>query len=384
MISTNPSRHHYDVIVIGARPAGAGTAMLLAQGGVDVLVLDKSALGSDTLSTHALLKAGVYQLHRWGLIDQVIAAGTPPAPTTVLHAGRERISVEIRPFEDLDALYAPRRTVLDPIIVGAGVAAGAEFCFERLVEGPMFDSAGRVTGVTVKSDAGESLAISADLVIGADGMYSRFAKAVEAPVTAEGESAMGVIFGYFDSPPDNAFDWYFSGTAAAGTIPTNGDQTLVFAGTTTERFKAEIRADTEAGLWTLLDEVDPELAPKFQATSRDGRLRSFPGLRGYMKRPWGPGWALVGDAGYFKDPLSAHGLTDALRDAEILARAVLAGDLAEYETTRNDLSLEHFVLTDELACFCWDSDRVQQLLLQISKASHPEVDYLRGLSELTS
>jgi len=378
-----PSERHYDVVIIGARAAGAATAMLLARDGADVLVVDKSAYGSDTMSTHALLKAGVYQLHRWGLLPEVIDAGTPPAPQTVLHTGDESVAVDIRPIDGVDALYAPRRTVLDPIIVRGALAAGAEFAFERLVEGPVIDSTGRVTGVSVKDDDGEGQTIDADLVVGADGMYSRFAKAVEAPVTTAGESSMGVVYGYWDTPHVNAYDWYFGGTAAAGTIPTNDGHTLVFAGTTKDRFREEIRTDTEAGLWQLLGELDGDLVETFRSVDRVGRLRSFPGLPGFMRRPWGPGWALVGDAGYFKDPLSAHGLSDALRDAEILARAIRSDDLAEYETTRNELSLEHFKLTDELACFCWDTPRVQELLRQISKASHPEIDYLRGLDSLT-
>lgn len=377
-----PAKRRYDVIVIGARPAGAGTAMLLARQGVDVLVLDKSAYGSDTLSTHALLKAGVYQLHRWGLLDEVIAAGTPPAPQTTLHTGDESVTVDMRPIDGVDGLYAPRRTILDPIIVRGAVAAGAEFCFERLVDGPVFDAAGRVTGVSLRDAEGESHVIEADLVVGADGMYSRFAKAVEAPVTRQAESAMGVVYGYWNLPPANAYDWYFGGTVGAGLIPTNDGQTLVFAGTTRDRFKEEIRPDTEAGLWHLLDEIAPEQAKTLRDVEQAGRLRSFPGLQGHMRRPWGPGWALVGDAGYFKDPLSAHGLSDALRDAEILARAILAEDLESYEATRDELSIRHFELTDELACFCWDTSRVQEILREISKASHPEVDYLRGLDNM--
>ena len=379
-----PSKRRYDAVVIGARPAGASTAMLLARGGANVLVVDKSAYGSDTLSTHAILKAGIYQLYRWGLLDEVIAAGTPPAPRTVLHTGDESIAVDIRPIDGVDALYAPRRTVLDPIIVRAAMSAGAEFCFERLVEGPVIDSTGRVTGVSLRGDGDESHEIEADIVIGADGMYSRFAKAVDAPVLREGASAMGVVYGYWDTPHVNAYDWYFGGTVGAGTIPTNDGQTLVFAGTTKDRFRDEIRPDTEAGLWALLAEVDPGLVETFGEVERVGRLRSFPGLTGFMRRPWGPGWALVGDAGYFKDPLSAHGLCDALRDAEILARAVLADDLPTYEATRDELSIPHFELTDELACFCWDTPRVQELLYQISKASHPEVDYLRGLDSVAT
>jgi 2-polyprenyl-6-methoxyphenol hydroxylase-like FAD-dependent oxidoreductase len=215
-------------------------------------------------------------------------------------------------------------------------------------------------------------------------MYSRFAKAVEAPTTHQGVGSMGVVYGYFDTPHTDSYDWYFGGTAAGGTIPTNGGHTLGFAGTTSDRFRSEVRADTEAGFWTMLGEVAPTHVERLRGVEQVGRLRAFGGLQGHLRKPWGPGWALVGDAGYFKDPLSAHGLTDSMRDAEILARAVLAGDLAEYERIRDELSIRHFELTDELATFEWDTQRVQQVLYEISKATVPEIEYLRGLDSLAA
>src|SRR5206468_10109150 len=79
-MSEQTTRH--DVVVVGARAAGAATAMLLAGAGLDVLVVDRSRYGADTLSTHALMRAGVAQLHRWGLLDAVVRAGTPPVRAT--------------------------------------------------------------------------------------------------------------------------------------------------------------------------------------------------------------------------------------------------------------------------------------------------------------
>lgn len=137
----------YDVVVVGARPAGAATAMVLARAGLRVLVVDRSRYGADTLSTHALLRGGVLQLARWGLLNEVIAAGTPPVQRSVFHYGEERIEVPIRPAAGVDALYAPRRTVLDPILVDAARDAGAEVRFGLTVTGLCRDGTGRVTGV---------------------------------------------------------------------------------------------------------------------------------------------------------------------------------------------------------------------------------------------
>src|SRR5438445_616320 len=127
---------HYDVVVVGARCAGAATAMLLARNGLDVALVDRApAAGTDTLSTHALMRAGVIQLQRWGLLDQVVAAGTPAIRRTVFHYGDAATTVALKPFGGVDALYAPRRTVLDPLLVDAARDAGADVVFGMSVTG---------------------------------------------------------------------------------------------------------------------------------------------------------------------------------------------------------------------------------------------------------
>src|SRR5262249_53102471 len=112
------------------------------------------------------------------------------------------------------------------------------------------------------------------------------------------------------------------------------------------------------------------------------RLRGFPGQPGLMRQSYGPGWALVGDAGYFKDPITAHGISDALRDADLLARAVTRGSdlaLVEYQATRDELSRELFEITDEIAGFEWDFDRLKVLHHDLSKTMNREVEALLGL-----
>src|SRR5262245_36813375 len=138
----------YDAVIVGARPAGAATALLLARAGLRVLVVDRSRYGDDTLSTHALMRGGVLQLHRWGLLDRIVDAGTPAVRGTTFQIGSDRISIEIKSAHGVDALYAPRRTVLDPILVDAAIEAGADVRFETTVTGLHRDDRGRVTGVT--------------------------------------------------------------------------------------------------------------------------------------------------------------------------------------------------------------------------------------------
>src|SRR5512132_4122456 len=117
----------WDVIIIGGRVAGASTALLLARAGLRVLVVDRARRGSDTVSTHALMRGGVLQLRRWGVLDRLAVTGVPPVRRVTFHYGAESMPVSLKPYAGVDALYAPRRTVLDAMLVDAAEAAGARF-----------------------------------------------------------------------------------------------------------------------------------------------------------------------------------------------------------------------------------------------------------------
>jgi 2-polyprenyl-6-methoxyphenol hydroxylase-like FAD-dependent oxidoreductase len=376
--------HTYDAVVVGARAAGAATAMLLARAGLDVLVVDRAQYGADTLSTHALMRGGVIQLHRWGLLDRVVAAGTPPVRRTTFRYAAEEITIAIRPSHGIDALYAPRRTVLDPILVDAAVDAGADVRYGITSTDVRRDRTGRVTGIVGRDQAGRDVAIGARLVIGADGLRSTVADRVGAPIEHQGTGAAAVVYGYWADVPADGYEWIFRTTAAAGLIPTNDGLTCVFAGSSPDRIGRGGRA--------ILDEVlrdaSPDAAERVAAGTGPAGLRTFTGRPGHLRRAWGPGWALVGDAGYWKDPLSAHGLTDALRDAELLARAVVAAAadpseeiaaLAEYQAVRDRLSLPLFAVVDTIAAQRWSDDEIGGLLLQLSSAMADEVDAIAAL-----
>src|ERR1043165_8823794 len=142
-----PADLSYDAVIVGARAAGAATAHLLARSGLRVLLVDRGRYGTDTLSTHALMRGGVLLLNRWGVLDRVIEAGTPPIRRTRFDYGDDEATVDIRPSGGVEALFAPRRTVLDRLLVDAAAAAGAEVCFGVTVSGLLRDDAGRVVGV---------------------------------------------------------------------------------------------------------------------------------------------------------------------------------------------------------------------------------------------
>jgi len=347
----------YDAIVVGARCAGSATAMLSARGGMRVLLVDRADPARDTLSTHALMRGGVVCLQRWGLLDAVRAAGTPPVTRTTFHYGAESDAVELA-----EPLYAPRRTVLDPLLLDAARAAGVEVRLGVDVTG-LRRVGGRVSGIEGRVRGGGAFVASAPLTVGADGARSTVARLVEAPVLRAGRSSSAIVYGYTPwSGP--GYEWFYTPGATAGIIPTNAG---------------------EACVWTGSPTLDGDLASAFaagfrRATGREappvGRLRGFPGTPAILRAPVGDGWALVGDAGFYKDPLTAHGITDALRDAELLSRWAL-GDL-DYPRIRDRHARLLFSVAEQIAGYRWDIPEVRALLLAESSAMRAETRMLRG------
>jgi len=377
---------HYDAVIVGARCAGAATALLLARAGAKVLVLDRQAYGSDTMSTHALMRGAVVQLKRWGLVPGIAAAGTPAIRSTTFHYGSEAIRVAIKPEHGVECLYAPRRTVLDRQLVDAARAAGADIRHGALVSGLLFASDGRVTGVSVRDANGSRVPIRAGTVIGADARQSFVAGSVKARTYVEGTNAAGLVFGYFDDLEQDGSHWYFNENCAAGVVPTNGGH-CVFVAVPAGRFSATFRGDVMRGFLQVLEENSPGLRAAVERGSPIGRLRGFGGARGFLRQCHGAGWALVGDAGYFKDPLTAHGITDALRDAELLSNAVAIGGtkaLEAYQHERDAHSLPFLRLTDTIASFSWSLDQLQEMHVQLSELMNREAGYLAGLARSPS
>jgi flavin-dependent dehydrogenase len=384
-METSPGPH-YDVVIVGARCAGAATALLLARRGLRVLVFDRDRRGADTLSTLAMMRAGVLQLHRWGLLEEVRRSGAQPIRATSFVYGDEAITVPIKPRDGVDALFAPRRTVLDVLLADAARVAGAEVRYGPRLADLLRDSRGRVTGVVLEEHDRPLERVYADIVIGADGMRSTMARMVEAAPYREGHHVCGVVYGYWKGIENRGNRWHYRPRMGAGAIPTNDGDTLVFAATQPERFHAEIQGDMEAGYRRVLAECAPDLAQEVSGATRTERFRGFPGQLGYMRQSHGTGWALVGDAGYFKDPITAHGISDALRDAELCARAVAKGSdraLAEYQTTRDELSHDLFELTDKIASLDWTLPDLQVMHKKLSKAMNNEVEALLGLDGQT-
>lgn len=378
----------YDAIVVGGRVAGASTAMLLARAGARVLLLERSAYGSDTLSTHGLMRAGVLQLSRWGLLDQVVAAGTPPVTRTVFHYPRSSpVRISIRTSQDVPALFAPRRQVLDRILVDAAADAGVEVRHGVFVTEVLTDARGRVIGVRGIDYARGGFTAYAHTTIGADGIRSTVAAAVGAPVEQATQAGAAVLYGYFEGLRTEGYEWAYGTAASAGLIPTNDDLTCVFVGTTPARLRFARRNGADEAFAELFGRAAPRLTDRLASATRVGRLRGWSGQVGHLRRSHGPGWALVGDAGYFRDPITSHGMTDALRDAELLTDALLAswsGDqpeaiaLAGYQTRRDVLSKQLFEVSGRIAGYEWGADEIQQLMREVSSAMSDEIELLQS------
>jgi len=373
-----------DIVVVGARCAGAATAMLLARGGARVLVVDRGRSGTDTLSTHALMRGGVLQLHRWGILPAVIGAGTPAVRSTTFSYETEDVTVAIEPRYGVEALYAPRRSLLDGLLSTAAAENGAELAYEMRVDDVIMDDNARVRGIVAVS-GDTSYRIDADLVIGADGLYSTVAKHVGAEPIMHGHHAAGVLYAYWAGLPSMGYRWVFRPGGSVGAIPTNDGATCVFVSVPAMRFRQDARGDAAGAYRRLIREVSPTFSAELDAARQVEAVRGFGGHPGLIRRSTGRGWALVGDAGYFKDPITAHGITDALRDAELLARAVLEGTddaMRRYEATRLELSTRLFEVTDEIASFHWTDSSLQSLHRELSREMSREVRALAAVETL--
>jgi 2-polyprenyl-6-methoxyphenol hydroxylase-like FAD-dependent oxidoreductase len=312
----------FDVIVVGARAAGAATAMLLARRGLRVLAVDRAGFPSDTLSTHQVQLPGVARLRRWGLLDRVAAAGTPPTRRLRFDAGSVVLDGRYPPHDGADAVYSPRRTVLDAILVDAARAAGAEVRERFFVEDLRWEE-GRVAGIRGFERRGHPVTERAPLVVGADGKHSLVARAARARAYRERGPLSVACYTYWSGVPTAGGELYRRGGHVAAAFPTNDGLTMVYVAVPIAAFDA-FRRDAAGRYLAALDACG-DLGARVREGARAERLRTTPDLPNAFRVPHGPGWALVGDAGLVMDPISAQGIGNAFRDAELLAEAIEAG-----------------------------------------------------------
>ncbi|HEY7487235.1 MAG TPA: FAD-dependent monooxygenase [Streptosporangiaceae bacterium] len=371
----------YDVIIVGARAAGAATAMLLARDGLRVLAVDRAEFPSDTLSTHQVQLPGVAKLARWGLLDKVVASGAPPTREVRFDTGAAVVNGRFPPFEGVDALYSPRRTILDALLVDAARAAGAEVR-ERFQVEEIAVADGRITG---RAKGGRMVAERARLIVGADGKHSLVARAAAAPAYHERSPQTVASYTYWAGVPLDRGEIYAGERRAVGAWPTNDGLVMTYVAWPAEEFGA-FRADVEGNLLATLD-LAGELGERIRSGERAERIRTIPDLPARFRRPFGPGWALVGDAGLVLDPITGQGIGHAFRDAELLSAAVVEGlgggrpletTLAEYTRKRDEDSLPMYEFTAQLAALA--PPKPQERALFAALAAKPaEADRFLGV-----
>ena len=309
----------HDVIIVGSRCAGAPLAMLLARAGHDVLMVDRATFPSDTMSTHFIQLVGMTRLAQWGLADEVFATGCPPVTKARMStAPGEDMDLEIPMVGGLPGLAAPRRYLLDKILVDAAVRAGA-----KLEQGVSVTSlireGDRVVGIRGHSSESEFEA-TGRFVVGADGRHSIVAREAGVVFVRDDGSKAGGYYTYFRGLPVQGVESYLHDGLFCVVIPTNDEQTLVAVAWPPERF-SELRRDVEGNFFAALDRLG-DIGERARAAERVEKFVGSAELPNYLRKMYGPGWALVGDAGYHKDPAPADGISDAFRSAEYLADAL--------------------------------------------------------------
>jgi 2-polyprenyl-6-methoxyphenol hydroxylase-like FAD-dependent oxidoreductase len=340
------SAEGHDAVIVGARCAGSTLALALAKEGLDVLVVDRDKLGSDTLSTHAFFPNTIARFEDLGVLERMNAEhALRPMHHHVWILGRE-LEGTFTEIGGWDRSLSPRRVVLDRAIAEAAMDAGAQIRFGTKVRGLI---GGGTEGDPVRGvELDDGTTVEADRVFGADGRASSVAGMLHLPKRDQRESDMSMVLGY----------WRGIGPVERMTIAAREDRGF-------NRIPCEDDID-------LLVALGPPDFTRGGAEDRERRyhetIRGFPEevfdaskldgaemisdvivapetmLRGFFKQAAGPGWALVGDAGHFKHPATAQGISDAIEQALYVAEAFTGDDpgLAGYEEWRASRAEGHY------------------------------------------
>lgn len=380
----------YDAIVVGARCAGSPTAMLLARKGYRVLLVDKASFPSDTVSTHVIWPHGAEIMDRWRLLDRLAATNCPPiALNMTFDVGPLALKGGVRGSNGGRGGFCPRRTVLDKILVDAAAESGAEVR-EDFTVGELVWDGDRVTGIKGHGRGGGSVEEQARIVIGADGIHSFVAKAVDASEYDAWPPLMTSYYSYWSGFDADDVEQYVRPHQGFACFPTNDGLTLIVTGWPSSRFH-EIREDIEGNV-NKVHQSAPSVAERLKSAKREEKWVGIAGVPNYFRKPYGNGWALVGDAGYLKDPLTAQGISDAFIDSERLAEAIDAGfserrpleeALAEHQSSRDQHVKPLYDFTRQLATLEPPPPEMQQLFGALAGNQEATNQFLSAITGAT-
>ncbi len=344
----------YDAIVVGARVAGSSAARLLARKGHRVLLVDRTAITTDTLSTHFVWPRGASYLLRWGLLDRVLK--TTPSGNRVF-LGVEGISLEGQVTEQAlkdrmaqahggdgpvtTSYFSARRRVIDRLLLEAAIEAGVEFRDGVEIEDVLSEN-GRVVGVRGRTRAGTPFQERARIVIAADGRKSRLADAVKAPKSEVREACTFAAFSYFSGFEVPGVTIERRGRLGLGLTATNDglNMTLLFG---PRDWMQSFQQDRDGNFLKGIRYINEELAEKIAGAKREEPFYITNDQTAFLRKSSGPGYALIGDAACFKDQCTASGMTHAFRDAELISacadralrgEATMDAAVAEYSEKR--------------------------------------------------
>ncbi len=312
----------YDVLIVGARCAGASLAMLLARRGLKVLAVDRANFPSDTISTHFMWPRTTAFLASWGLLDQLAASGCPPIDLVTADYGPVAIIGRPSPVRGSAAMFSPRRTVLDHLLVEAARAAGADMR-ESTTFRELIWQDDRVVGIRVQHAGGYSLEHHADIVVGADGLWSQVARACGAATEVSHPSLTCGYYAYWAGVPTRGVEFYVREGRDILVFPTHDGLTCIWAGRSHADW-GTYHADVDGTYREVISRA-PDLARRLNDARRATPFKGTSKLPNFYRRSFGKGWALVGDAAYHRDPLTGMGIGDAFFGAELLAEAIADG-----------------------------------------------------------
>src|ERR1700722_4758401 len=367
MASPTGAGKSWDAIVIGARCAGAATALLLARHGHRVLLVDRGSFPSDTMSTLYIHQPGLSLLRHWGLLDAITASKCPTIDSISYRVEDVLLNGPLPAVDGIKFACAPRRNILDQIMITAAVGAGVEFA-EQTTLSTLLSEDERVVGVRLRTKYHSDLTERAKLVVGADGMRSKVAGLLGVPFSTEDPRATCIYYTGWTGL-SCGFTMREQPGSWIATVPTHDGVTLVLTYFPRHRFP-EIRTGPLESQLAAIRQQAPDLSDELVGADQVMGIRGTGDQPNFFRKAFGSGWVLVGDAGHHLDSITARGITNAFIQAQILSEEIgakldddaqLQSALSRFASRRDEALIDGYVSTLETSKLQVPSSRLEML-----------------------